>query len=526
MELSTTLHRNFTKYFSYSIKQIIFTDQPAPAGAEAQDMSVAQDGGVVGWMQGDTYFVSTQRPGVKVTAPADCGAMFSSLPAESIDVAMLDTSKVESINLMFYDCKSLVNLKGLETWDVSNVTKMFGTFSDCTSLASLDGLAGWDTSNVTDMSYMFDGCGSLENIDPLANWDTSQVEDMRRMFRDCKSLASLDGLSHWNTSNVTNMRCLFKGCESLKTLNGLAQWDVYQVNDETHMFSYCKSLSNIDALSSLFFRNNIEGLKMFSGCISLPSESVEKFRAHHAELTAEYVSKMKLSTILKNDHGNNFPASAKHITFTDTPAPAGVVTQDMSEAQDRGVVGWMQGDTYYVSTQRKGVKVTAPVNCSELFSVDWIDGCKFQTVDAAALDVSHVTNMSGMFWRCTSLKSISGLSQWDVSHVTDMDCMFSGCKFLETVDALAQWDTHNVADMFGMFSGCAALTSLDGLETWDISHVTDMNEMFSGCAALPSESVEKFRAHHAELTAEYRPPRPYIPKSPSADKIHNIEPER
>jgi surface protein len=176
---------------------------------------------------------------------------------------------------------------------------------------------------------------------------------------------------------------------------------------------------------------------------------------------------MELTTILKNEYGFNFHASAKHITFTDQPAPAGVETRDMSETKDKGVVGWMQGDTYYVSTQRPGVKVIAPVYSSHLFT----------DLDTQSINIAML----------------------DTSAVTDMSSLFEGCKSLASLDVLALWDTHNVTLMFGLFHHCASLENVDALSHWDVSSVTTMTEMFYGCAALPSESVEKFKAHHVKL---------------------------
>jgi surface protein len=73
----------------------------------------------------------------------------------------------------------------------------------------------------------------------------------------------------------------------------------------------------------------------------------------------------------------------------------------------------------------------------------------------------------------------------------------------ESIDA-AGLDTSSVVNMSSMFSGCTSLISIDGLAGWDVSSVTTMTEMFSGCASLSLDSVNKFEAHHAELTADFR----------------------
>ena len=91
------------------------------------------------------------------------------------------------------------------------------------------------------------------------------------------------------------------------------------------------------------------------------------------------------------------------------------------------------------------------------------------------LDTSNVTDMSGMFSRCTSLTTIPLL---DTSNVTNMDSMFSDCTNLTTIPLL---DTSNVTNMYSMFSDCTNLTTIPLLDT---SNVTNMNHMFDGCTSL------------------------------------------
>ena len=60
--------------------------------------------------------------------------------------------------------------------------------------------------------------------------------------------------------------------------------------------------------------------------------------------------------------------------------------------------------------------------------------------------------------------------------------LFYGYSGLTSLD-LSGWDTSNVTDMGGMFEKCSNLTSLD-LSGWDTSNVTDMTDMFTDCTSL------------------------------------------
>ena len=110
-------------------------------------------------------------------------------------------------------------------------------------------------------------------------------------------------------------------------------------------------------------------------------------------------------------------------------------------------------------------------------------------------DTSNVTYMGLMFWNCSTLSNVN-LSSFNTSKVTDMSGMFNGCNGLIKLD-LSSFNTSNVTVMGnsagsnGMFSGCKSLTSLD-VSGFDTSKVTNMDSMFSGCTGLTELDVSNF----------------------------------
>lgn len=96
---------------------------------------------------------------------------------------------------MFYCCKQLETIRGLETWNTGNVWNMSCMFSYGISY-SHDGplkninLSNLNVSNVRDMSDMFYGCGSLKYID-VSKWDVSNLRTADHMFCQCISLENL-----------------------------------------------------------------------------------------------------------------------------------------------------------------------------------------------------------------------------------------------------------------------------------------------------------------------------------------------
>ena len=106
------------------------------------------------------------------------------------------------------------------------------------------------------------------------------------------------------------------------------------------------------------------------------------------------------------------------------------------------------------------------------------------------------TSLSGFFYGCETLETISGLEYLNTEKVTEMDNMFNGCSALTSLD-LTKFNTANVEFMYHMFNGCSALTSLD-LTNFNTAKVTYMNNMFEGCSALESLDLTNFNTAKVE----------------------------
>lgn len=105
-----------------------------------------------------------------------------------------------------------------------------------------------------------------------------------------------------------------------------------------------------------------------------------------------------------------------------------------------------------------------------------------QSVEIEA-STTNVTNTSGMFLNCVSLKSVPF---FNTASVTNMAGMFAGCSSIATVplfNTSAVTSMGQLDSFAAMFSNCSNLTSVPLFNT---SSVTDMQYMFSNCVNLES----------------------------------------
>ena len=97
--------------------------------------------------------------------------------------------------------------------------------------------------------------------------------------------------------------------------------------------------------------------------------------------------------------------------------------------------------------------------------------------DISSWDVSHVTNMKGVF---VDTNFNQDIGSWDVSNVTNMQGMFLNASNFNS--DIGSWDVSKVTNMKGMFRNATSFNQ--DIDSWDVSNVTNMLGMFQGATAL------------------------------------------
>ena len=230
---------------------------------------------------------------------------------EEIDVSNIKISNDGDLSHFFENCTALTTIKGIENWDVKNVSNTYSLFNYCSSLKKLN-LNKWDTSNIHYMGYMFancksltsliidkwntknalrmnglfNGCESLTSLN-INNWNINGVFDMETMFNNCKSLSKLD-LSNWNVSNLQKMNSMFSNCSSLTEVD-LTNWNTKRISNMSYAFSNCSNLITI-YVGNLWNVNYVtEGSNVFSGCLKLQGKiAYDETKTYYKYATTKY----------------------------------------------------------------------------------------------------------------------------------------------------------------------------------------------------------------------------------------------
>lgn len=178
------------------------------------------------------------------------------------------------------------------------------------------------------------------------------------------------------------------------------------------------------------------------------------------------------------------PTTATHLFFTDEKPISGTILTDVSAELDMGVVGYLDGTTYKVSTRRTGYIPEANANSSYMFNGSALTG-----IDLSNLNTTNVTDMSSMFLDCINLIDIIFGDEFNTTNVTTMKAMFRNCSLLEEVE-LSKFNTSKVTDFSYFFRDCSSLKVAD-VSNFNVSKALHFNSMFNGCLLLEIIDVSK-----------------------------------
>ncbi len=370
----------------------------------------------------------------------------------------------------FVGMTNLTTITGMKKYlNTSSVTDMHWMFSNCRGLTSLD-LSGFNTARVRDMRYMFEGCSGLTILD-VSGLNTAQVTNMASMFYNCRGLTFLD-LGSFNTANVTNMAYMFEGCSGLSAIYAGSGWTTNAVTYSNGMFNNCTSLVGSKGTTYDASHTNATYARIDGGPNS-PGYFTEWKEAY-----ACYTSSNHTLTF----YCDNYRSSRSGTTY------------DLNKGTD--VPGWYE---HYLDVTKV---VFDPLfdYAHPLSSYCWFMSMRnLQSIEGIShLNTSWITDMSGMFEDCTSLRNLD-LHGFNTSSVMNMMLMFEECTGLTSLD-LSAFNTANVTNMQGMLANCSNLRTIYVSDKWNTQNVTSSIDMFTNCTSLVGGKGTTYNSNYVDKT--------------------------
>ena len=157
-----------------------------------------------------------------------------------------------SIDLKKNTCTAKDGSGQYTAWNTASLKNTGGMFMDYGgpnhSLTTVD-TTGWDTSKLETADYMFMECRGLTTVKGIEGWDVSSLKATNNMFADCQGLQTIN-VANWNTASMLNTTAMFSNCTALKSID-ISKWDMSKATTNSAMFSYCENLTKLTLPKSL-----------------------------------------------------------------------------------------------------------------------------------------------------------------------------------------------------------------------------------------------------------------------------------
>ena len=380
-----------------------------------------------------------------------------------------------------------------KAWDLRNIEDFEELFKESYYSsyefgARFSFISNWDVRHVRDMNSMFSGCTNF-NL-PLNGWNVDNVRNMESMFSGCTNFNQ--PLNDWNIKNVRNMKYMFSGCEKFN--QPLTKWVLDGYVSIAYMFSNCSiSIDNMPVIPlphSYFdrFRKGRDELNQYK----FKFENVSYlYNASYIFLKLKipiYLSQEDVDTSITRVRIKSKWSSIKNLNDLQIGTEYIVESSKYSNSYENDIfIGTFVG----VDEQTfDGIKLKGDMNLrnptftprskGELQN-KLIDIARGSASNSLSWDLSNIADLSDLFssnhFSSIDFNIFSFISDWNVSHVTNMKGMFKGCMRFNL--PLNNWVVSNVTNMENMFEECTSFNN--PLDNWIVSSVTNMKGMFDHC---------------------------------------------
>ncbi len=405
---------------------------------------------------------------IKTGKITDMSSLFTQYPTFNGNISKWDVSKVVNMSSMF---EGLTEFRGnISSWDVSKVTNMSSMFKGATKFNA--DISGWDVSNVKQINSMFEGASAFTH-DTKAWKIASSVS---KVSKDVFKNSGITEKPRWLTLEVLLEPEVLVAIVGQAVNTSITRWPL----TTTGTFTLTPVLAGRDVLpTGMSFDTSTGTITANAGVLNTvtkgsPRQFTITFNGTGDFKKTENENIRTTLSVSVKDYSTNPKSKAELIALlkaiVDTDgngvidnASADLNSIDVSAITDMSGV-FNDNVLRNFNGNISGWDVSNVINMQEMFK-----GSRF-TGDISGWDVSKVTTMASMFRESRFTGDISG---WDVSNVTIMASMFRDAQFTGDI---SKWKMNNVTNMHWMFAGAKFNGNISG---WDVSNVTIMAGMFA-----------------------------------------------
>ena len=341
------------------------------------------------------------------------------------DLSDWDTSNVETMARTFGNTNFVK--PGISTWNVSNVTNMFGTFQE--SLVS-DDLSEWDVRKVVNMSHIFSGWGRAR--DTARSWGYPSMQP---------------NIDNWQPNSVTKFQNAFLGMDLFDSFMGpidLWRWRMpelhgndsdYSTSDESDPRYQWLGPDRFQYYGAVVLSRPAFGLEPISPTYK-PDYTIRMTTC------MEPPSNSQITNLSISNHGQVFDSFGRDVKEGSEYSTVNYITKqlvvDVFDYSNGDSVmfgyGDLTSDTSSSSTNNKNWEfaepfgnypelVNAPTNMDSAFANRGTRRRWFNVSGFEYIDTSNVTCMSNLFLRHSENSTLGevNITNWDVSNVTNME---------------------------------------------------------------------------------------------------------
>jgi surface protein len=396
----------------------------------------------------------------------------------SFDFTGWDNKVLRDINRCFSQAVSIQTLNVSNLLQLGNSTLVLSSVFREVKCTTID-VSTWHTDKVTHFDALFYECKQLISVPGLNDFNTSQATDLRFLFYNVAHITGIN-LSKFIIANVTTADRMFTtgGMATIDYDETLIAWAAQAPNIQHNVkagFGISKYTCGPASNARHILTNTYGWTITDGGAKNGPCISADDFvTVWRTQTDGESITLPAPNTQIDYMINWGDGSVAEHIT---TPNPSHVY----ATAGEHTIIinGDVQRWDQHARTDRdKIIKVLQLGKCNWKTLSGAFYGCRqLQSVVIGPTDISQVHSLSAFFAGCSSLVSVD-VSTLDTSQVHVFTYMFQACKLLTQVD-ITNFDTSTAKRLDKMFNA-SPLQIIKGIENLKIPLCESCVDMLKG----------------------------------------------